>query len=179
MSADELYLAAAARIRRLTPVGAVAAVRRGALLIDLRPTEYRLREGEISGAIPVPRHVLEWRLDPHGDYRLSELAGADHEVVLMCSEGYSSALAADLLQREFGAYQHRGPRRWLRSLEGRRPALDKPRPPSARHRLSAEHDLPHPARPAQPITVPDVTEGSRKRENAPRLIIRPVVGPQS
>ena len=50
----------------------------------------------------MPRHVLEWRLDPHGDYRLAELSGPDHEVVLMCSEGYSSALSADLLQHDLG-----------------------------------------------------------------------------
>ena len=101
-AADDLYEAAAARIRRLTPTETVAAVRRGALLIDLRPTEYRWREGEVSGAIPVPRHVFEWRLDPNSPYRLSELTGPDQEVVLMCSEGYSSALSADLAQRELG-----------------------------------------------------------------------------
>ena len=102
MTADELYERAAGRIRRLTPDQTVEAVRRGALLVDLRPTEYRWREGEVSGAIPVPRHVLEWRLDPHGDFRLAELSGPDDEVVLMCSEGYASALSADLLQRELG-----------------------------------------------------------------------------
>jgi rhodanese-related sulfurtransferase len=102
MTADELYREAAARIRRLTAAETVAALRRGALLIDLRPTEYRMREGDISGAMPVPRHLLEWRLDPNGDHRLRELSGPDHEVVLMCSEGYSSALAADLLQRDIG-----------------------------------------------------------------------------
>ena len=47
-AADDLYEAAAARIRRLSPEETVAAVRRGALLIDLRPTEYRWREGEVS-----------------------------------------------------------------------------------------------------------------------------------
>jgi rhodanese-related sulfurtransferase len=102
MTADELYRDAASRIRRLTPEDTVEALRRGALLVDLRPTEYRWREGEISGAIPVPRHVLEWRLDPHGEHRLGELHGPDDEVVLMCSEGYASALAADLVQRELG-----------------------------------------------------------------------------
>ena len=101
-AADDLYEAAAARVRTLTPAETVAAVRRGALLIDLRPTEYRWREGEVSGAIPVPRHVLEWRLDPNSDHRLSELTSPDQEVVLMCSEGYSSALSADLAQRELG-----------------------------------------------------------------------------
>jgi rhodanese-related sulfurtransferase len=102
VTADDLHAAAVARIRRLTPHDVVAALRRGALLIDLRPTEYRWREGEVSGAIPVPRHVLEWRLDPHGDHRLAELDGPDHEVVLMCSEGYASALAVDTLQRDLG-----------------------------------------------------------------------------
>jgi rhodanese-related sulfurtransferase len=101
-AADDLYEAAAARIRRLTPTETVEAVRRGALLIDLRPTEYRWREGEVSGAIPVPRHVFEWRLDPDSEYRLPELTSPDQEVVLMCSEGYSSALSADLAQRELG-----------------------------------------------------------------------------
>ena len=36
MTADELYEQAASRIRRLTPDETVAAVRRGALLVDLR-----------------------------------------------------------------------------------------------------------------------------------------------
>ena len=102
MTADDLYGDAARRVRRLTVEATVAALRRGALLIDLRPTEYRWREGDVSGAIPVPRHVLEWRLDPHGEHRLAELTSADQEVILMCSEGYASALAADLLQRELG-----------------------------------------------------------------------------
>jgi rhodanese-related sulfurtransferase len=46
--------------------------------------------------------VLEWRLDPRGDFRLAELSGPEDEVVLMCSEGYASALSADLLQHELG-----------------------------------------------------------------------------
>jgi rhodanese-related sulfurtransferase len=102
VTADDLYEAAVARIRRLDPHETAAAVRRGALLIDLRPMEYRWREGDVSGAIPVPRHVMEWRLDPNGDFRLAELISADQEVVLMCSEGYSSALAAELLERDLG-----------------------------------------------------------------------------
>jgi rhodanese-related sulfurtransferase len=102
MTADELYEQAASRIRRLDPDEAVDALRRGALLVDLRPLDYRWREGEISGAIPVSRHVLEWRLDPNGEFRLAELSGPDHEIVLLCSEGYASALSADLLQRELG-----------------------------------------------------------------------------
>ena len=102
MTADELYEDAASRIRRLSPHETVEAMRRGALLIDLRPTEYRWREGEISGAISVSRHVLEWRLDPHGAHRLAELSGPDDEIVLMCSEGYASALSVEVLETGLG-----------------------------------------------------------------------------
>ena len=36
---------------RYTPAQAAEAMRRGAVLVDLRPTEYRWRFGEISGAV--------------------------------------------------------------------------------------------------------------------------------
>lgn len=83
-------------ITRYEPVEAAEAMRRGALLVDLRPTEYRWRFGEVPGAIAVSRHVLEWRLDVTGEHRLKELAPGDHdrEIVLMCNEGYTSSLAA-------------------------------------------------------------------------------------
>ncbi|GAB3506869.1 rhodanese-like domain-containing protein [Amycolatopsis cihanbeyliensis] len=84
------------RIRRYPPEEAVRAVERGALLVDLRPLEYRLRFGEIPGAVAVSRHVLEWRLDVSSEWRLKELAPADtdREIILICNEGYTSSLAA-------------------------------------------------------------------------------------
>jgi rhodanese-related sulfurtransferase len=42
--------------------------------------------------------VLEWRFDPLSDARLPEATGYDVEVIVLCSEGYSSSLAADSLR---------------------------------------------------------------------------------
>ncbi|QWF85341.1 rhodanese-like domain-containing protein [Amycolatopsis sp. CA-230715] len=83
-------------LRRYLPEEAADAVRRGALLVDLRPLEYRLRGGEIAGAVAVSRHVLEWRLDVTSRWRLKELAEGDfdREIILFCNEGYTSSLAA-------------------------------------------------------------------------------------
>ncbi|MGH3626443.1 MAG: rhodanese-like domain-containing protein, partial [Sciscionella sp.] len=69
---------------------------RGALLVDLRPWEYRLRAGEIPGAVAVSRHVLEWRLDRTSEAHLKELdvLAAGQPIMLLCNEGYTSCLAA-------------------------------------------------------------------------------------
>lgn len=83
-------------VRRYSPGEAADAVREGALLVDLRPWEYRLRFGEIPGAVAVSRHVLEWRLDVHSRHRLKELrpSDTDRQIILLCNEGYTSSLAA-------------------------------------------------------------------------------------
>jgi rhodanese-related sulfurtransferase len=97
-SVDELLEAARARLRRVTPHEAAAAVGRGALLVDTRPIQQRRAEGEIPGAKLIERNVLEWRLDPAGEARIEEAVGYDVEVIVVCSEGYSSSLAAASLQ---------------------------------------------------------------------------------
>ncbi|MQA06045.1 MAG: rhodanese-like domain-containing protein [Streptosporangiales bacterium] len=91
-------------LKRYTAEEAAAAMERGALLIDLRPVEYRLRNGEVPGAITVSRHMLEWRLDVTSDRRLKELAhgDAEREIVLFCNEGYTSSLAAYQVMRDIG-----------------------------------------------------------------------------
>ncbi|MGH3880654.1 MAG: rhodanese-like domain-containing protein [Actinophytocola sp.] len=92
------------RITRYTPAQTAEAMRRGAILVDLRPTEYRWRFGEVPGAIAVSRHVLEWRLDVTSEHRLKELrpGDRDQEVVLMCNEGYTSSLAAHQVMSQLG-----------------------------------------------------------------------------
>jgi len=92
------------RITRYQPAEAAEAMRHGALLVDLRPTEYRWRFGEVPGAIAVSRHVLEWRLDVTSAYRLKELRPGDtgQEIVLMCNEGYTSSLAAHQVMTQLG-----------------------------------------------------------------------------
>jgi rhodanese-related sulfurtransferase/predicted metal-dependent enzyme (double-stranded beta helix superfamily) len=96
---DELLAEARGGLRRLRPEAALAAVTDGAVLVDIRPLEQRIVEGEVPGAIIIGRNVLEWRLDPRSDARIPALARADARVVVMCSEGYASTLAAASLRR--------------------------------------------------------------------------------
>ena len=91
---DRHLAEARARLRRLDPGQARAAVQAGALLVDIRPAEQRHREGEVPAALVVERNVLEWRLDPTSNARVPEVSGPDQSVVVLCSEGYASSLAA-------------------------------------------------------------------------------------
>jgi rhodanese-related sulfurtransferase len=103
-SIDELLAAARQRLRRLDPVRAYEAIKAGALLVDIRPTAQRGAEGEVPGALVVERNVLEWRFDPRCDARLPQATGYDQQVIIMCSEGYTSSLAAAALQ-DLGLYR--------------------------------------------------------------------------
>lgn len=91
---DEVLAGARQRLRRLSPEQALRAYQAGALLVDIRPAMQRGHEGEIPGAVVVERNVLEWRLDPASDARLPEATGYDLRVIVFCSEGYTSSLAA-------------------------------------------------------------------------------------
>jgi rhodanese-related sulfurtransferase len=96
---DDLLAAARARLARVTPSEAARAVEeRGALLVDTRPEWQRRDEGEIPGALVIERNHLEWRLDPTSDARIPEAVDHDVEIIVVCSEGYSSSLAAASLQ---------------------------------------------------------------------------------
>ena len=46
----------------------------------------------------IERNHIEWRLDPTSDARIPEAVDHDVEVIVFCSEGYSSSLAAASLQ---------------------------------------------------------------------------------
>ena len=94
----ELLAAARARLRRVGPVEAAAARAAGALIVDIRCTEIRRRDGELPGAHVIDRNVLEWRLDPASPYRLPEVTGHDQTIIVVCAEGYASSLAAVALQ---------------------------------------------------------------------------------
>jgi rhodanese-related sulfurtransferase len=97
-SIDELLAEARSRLVRVSPRDAVARVAAGALLVDIRPAAQRAHEGAVPGALVVERNVLEWRFDPESDARLPEATGYDVEVIVLCSEGYTSSLAADALR---------------------------------------------------------------------------------
>jgi rhodanese-related sulfurtransferase len=97
-SIDQLLAEARRGLTRLSPAGAWAALRTGAVLVDTRPVEQRRALGEVPGALVVDRNVLEWRFDPRGADRLPQ-AAADTQVIVLCQQGFSSSLAAASLQR--------------------------------------------------------------------------------
>jgi rhodanese-related sulfurtransferase len=94
---DRVLEAARARLRRLSAHEVPAALERGALLVDIRPQVQRNREGDVPGALLIERNVLEWRCDPTSDARLPQAVDDDVEWVVLCSEGYTSSLAAAAL----------------------------------------------------------------------------------
>ena len=94
---DELVADAQARIERVEPPEALAAVERGALLIDIRSDTDRERDGIVPGSLHIPRTVLEWRLDPDSAWRNPHVGGVEQQVLLFCDHGYSSVFAAATL----------------------------------------------------------------------------------
>jgi rhodanese-related sulfurtransferase len=99
----EVLDAARRRLVRLTPSEAQRASAAGAVVVDIRPAGQRAAEGELPGALVVERNVLEWRFDPASDARL-DIADHDLVVILLCSEGYTSSLAAVALH-ELGVWR--------------------------------------------------------------------------
>jgi rhodanese-related sulfurtransferase/mannose-6-phosphate isomerase-like protein (cupin superfamily) len=99
LSIEQVLAAARARLRRLSPDEAYEAmVKTKAILVDIRPEGQRAIEGSIAGALVVERNVLEWRLDPASSARLPVATDHDIQVIVFCSEGYTSSLAAIALQ---------------------------------------------------------------------------------
>jgi rhodanese-related sulfurtransferase len=99
VSVEQMLAQARSELKRLSPPQAHQAVTAGALLVDIRPGWQRAAEGEIPGALLVERNHLEWRFDPECAARLPQATGYDIQVIVFCSEGYSSSLAADSLRR--------------------------------------------------------------------------------
>jgi rhodanese-related sulfurtransferase len=95
---DEILRTARTRLTRLDPHAVHRAMANGAVLVDIRPAAQRAEYGEIPGAIVIERNVLEWRLDPRSDARLSFAGSYALEVIVTCQEGYTSSLAAAALQ---------------------------------------------------------------------------------
>jgi rhodanese-related sulfurtransferase len=92
-----LLEAARGRLLRLEPGDAAAAMEAGAMLLDTRCAELRVRDGVIPGSVHVPLSVLFWRLDPSSEWHDPALANPSRPVVLICAHGYSSSLAAATL----------------------------------------------------------------------------------
>jgi MFS family permease len=100
-TAAELLADAQRRISpRLEPAAAFQALHEGAVIVDLRSSDERWREGLIPGSVHIPRSVLEWRLDPDSGYSNPHVEPGQR-VIVFCAHGFSSSFAAVTL-RELG-----------------------------------------------------------------------------
>ena len=95
---DELLERARARLERVDPAAARAAIEAGAVLVDIRAESQRARDGVVPGSVFIARNVLEWRCDPDGANRDERVADPGRALIVMCDAGYQSSLAAATLQ---------------------------------------------------------------------------------
>ena len=95
---EKLLGEARARLARVDPAGARAAIEGGAVLVDIRAESQRERDGVVPGSVFIARNVLEWRCDPDGSHRDERVADPERPLIVMCNEGYQSSLAAATLQ---------------------------------------------------------------------------------
>ena len=94
---DALVDSARQLIARVRPADVVGFLGGDGVLVDIRPHAQRVREGEVPGAVVIERNVLEWRLDPAAPTCVALARQGWEPVVVMCSEGYASSLAAAAL----------------------------------------------------------------------------------
>jgi rhodanese-related sulfurtransferase len=99
---DDLLDDSRSRLARVSARAAYQEVLFGrAVLVDIRPQGQREQEGEVHpdlAPVVIERNVLEWRLDPRHSSSLP-IADLGLRVILICQEGYTSSLAADVLLR--------------------------------------------------------------------------------
>jgi rhodanese-related sulfurtransferase len=97
-TAAELVAAAKAGIENLTVDQVVSELQDGkAVIVDIRESEERGRNGFIAGAVHLPRGLLEFYADPTSPYYRSEIS-PDRRIILHCAAGARSALAVRSLQ---------------------------------------------------------------------------------
>ena len=99
MTIDDMLADARRELDRLGPDQAAAELAAGAVLIDIRTDAKLSRDGWVPQALLIERNVLEWRLDPRSEARIPALARPDTRIIVMCSQGYASTLAAASLRR--------------------------------------------------------------------------------
>lgn len=97
---DDLLAQARAELgHRPTPAQAAAAAQAGdAVLVDIRAGDVVARDGAIPGAVHHQRTVLEWRADPDCEWRDERIADLGAPLILFCSHGFASSLAAQTLR---------------------------------------------------------------------------------
>lgn len=133
---DDLLEKVRTDLDRVRPCDFESEIAAGAVVVDIRPFEQRLRSGHLQGAIVVDRNVLEWRLDHTSPNRLPEATGPDVRYIVVCDEGYSSSLAAASL-RQLGLHRatdliggYHAWAAWQAAVEARREEVAAARPRS-------------------------------------------------
>lgn len=124
---DGLLRSARQNLVRVEAKDLEAEMTAGALVVDTRPVEQRVRDGGLPGAVVLDRNVLEWRLDPTSPYRIPEATDQGRRIIVVCNEGFSSSLAADTLRKlglEHATDLIGGFQAWRR-------AVSRPEPPAA------------------------------------------------
>lgn len=97
---DDMLRQARHGLIRLSPQQAYRSlVAGGGVLVDVRTSDNRRRDGRLPDAIEIPLNVLEWRMDPGSPARHPSGPDLDDLVVVICEQGYSSSLAAARLQQ--------------------------------------------------------------------------------
>jgi len=96
-SPNELVARARTRIDRVTPEELADVIAAGGLVIDIRPVHQRREDGALPDAVVIDRNVLEWRLQPGGEFSLPVVQDHAQRIVIVCNEGYASSLAAATL----------------------------------------------------------------------------------
>lgn len=95
---DDVVDKARERLQRVPAESLADELACGAVLVDIRPAAQRAAEGDVPTALVIERNVLEWRCDPASDARIAQAADHDVRWIILCSEGYTSSLAAGALQ---------------------------------------------------------------------------------
>ena len=101
---DDLLARARASIHRVTPREALDAQARGAVIVDIRAGTQRAADGEVPGAVRLPRNVLERRVDPASPAADPRVCDLSRELLVLCDGRYQSSLAAASL-RGLGAHR--------------------------------------------------------------------------
>ena len=96
-SASEMVAAAKAKVENLDADAVEAAMKDGAVVVDLREPEELEANGRIPGSVHVPRGMLEFRADPTSPYHQEQL-DPSKRVILHCASGGRSALGAAMLK---------------------------------------------------------------------------------
>lgn len=94
----QMVAEAEAAVEALDPQAAAALLgREDVQFVDLREKGELRREGEMPGAINVPRGLLEFWIDPESPY-FNPALSADKKLVFFCALGWRSALATRTVQ---------------------------------------------------------------------------------